>query len=122
MRKLIIYSSALLLMLFVPFLRYYVSTPWVNACVLDYVDNLDKSYYEWNIYNINGANHIEPKNSSLVLSLEQYKVGEANWCIMKSGRFFTDATNTIYCVTTYWIRKSPIHDKLKEPLSLLKRE
>lgn len=109
-------------MLGVPFLRYYVSTPGVNACVLDYVDHLEESYYEWNLYNINGVNHIEPKNSSLVLSLEQYKVGEANWCIMKSGRPLSDLANTFYCVTTYWIRKSPMHDKLKEPLSLLNRE
>lgn len=109
-------------MLGVPFLRYYVSTPGVNACVIDYVDNMESSYYEWNLYDIDGVNHIEPKNSSLTLILEQYKVWEAKWCMMKSGRFFTDTVNTFYCVTTYWIRKSPMHDRLKEPLSLLKRE
>jgi hypothetical protein len=44
--KLITYSVVLLLMVIVPVLRYYASTPDTNACVLDYVDNIDDSDYK----------------------------------------------------------------------------
>gem|GEM_PF-2664969 len=44
--KHIIYPVTILLMVVVPVARYYASTPGINACVLEYVDNLEESNYQ----------------------------------------------------------------------------
>lgn len=120
--KNIIYPLVLLLMVWVPLLRYYLSTPWVNACVLEYVDNLEESNYKWFMYDIDWVKHIEPLNSSLNNSLGQYMVWESHWCLMVSDNLFNDMNNTFYCTITYLIQKSPIPEKYKEPLWILKDE
>jgi len=120
--KYIIYPSVILLAIVVPALRYYASTPWTNACVLEYVDELDESNYKWYMYDIDGVKHIEPANSNMAESLEQYKIWEANWCLMASNNLLSDLNNTLYCTISYLIKKAPVHDKLKEPLKILERE
>jgi hypothetical protein len=49
----IIYPALLLFTLGVPLARYYTTTPGENACVLEYVDAMDKNNYSGYIYNIN---------------------------------------------------------------------
>lgn len=120
--KIIIYPIILLYLAWVPILRYYSSTPDINACVLDYVDNLEESDYKWYMYDINWVKHIEPLNSRLNDSLEKYKIWEANWCLMSSNNLFSDMNNTFYCTVTYLIRKLPIDEKYKEPLEILQNE
>lgn len=115
-----IYPFVITLMLLLPITRYYTSTPWVNACVIDYVENLEKNDNKWIMYNINWVNHIEWKNSSNNKALSEYKIWEAYWCIMASWNLFNDLNNTIYCSIAYLIQKSPMHEKLKQPLSILK--
>ena len=44
--KLITYPAIIMLMIIVPVLMYYSSTPDINACVLDYVDNMEESDYK----------------------------------------------------------------------------
>lgn len=119
-RKIIIYTVAFVLMLWVPIVRYYSSTPWINACVLEYVDNMKESDYKWNMYNINWLRHIEANNSNLNKWLEQYKIWKANWCLMASDNLFTDLNNTFYCTITYIIKNLPIDDKFKKPLGVEK--
>lgn len=118
--KHIIYPSAILLMIIVPIARYYASTPWINSCVLEYVDNLEESSYKWYVYDINGVKHIEPLNSKNLESLSMYKVWKADGCLIKTNNLFSDLNNTFYCAITYMIRKSPVDDRLKEPLEILK--
>jgi hypothetical protein len=120
--KMIIYPVTLLLMVWVPVVRYYVSTPDINACVLDYVENLEESNYEWYMYDIGWVKHIEPWNSRLNESLKQYRVWKSNWCLMSSDNLFSDLNNTFYCTVTYLIKNAPIKDKYKEPLWILERE
>lgn len=120
--KIILYPVTLMLMVWIPLLRYYASTPWTNACVLDYVDNLEESDYKWYMYNINWVKHIEPGNSNMNDSLEEYKVWSSNWCLMVSDNLFSDMNNTFYCTVSYLIKNAPISDKLKEPLWILKDE
>ena len=116
----IIYTTALVLMLIVPVIRYYVSTPWINACVLEYVDEMKESNYEWTLYDIDWLRHIEAWDTEQ--SLEQYEVGKANWCIMSSDNLFIDLNNTFYCSITYIIKHLPIDEELKEPLWIMKSE
>lgn len=118
----ILYPVILLLTVWVPVTRYYASTPDINACVLDYVDNLEESDYKWYMYDINWVKHIEPLNSSMNESLKQYRVWETNWCLMSSDNLFNDMNNTFYCTVTYMIRNAPVNDKLKQPLWILKDE
>jgi len=120
--KLIIYPVALLLMLWVPILRYYASTPWINACVLEYVDNLEESNYKWYMYDIDWVKHIEPLNSTLNKSLIEHRTWKSYWCLMVSDNLFNDMNNTFYCTVTYLIQKMPIDEKYKEPLWILKGE
>ncbi len=120
--KVITYTMALVLMVGVPVVRYYVSTPDTNACVLDYVDNLEESSYEWYMYDIDWVKHIEPGNSNSVESLKQYEIWKSHGCIMASDNLFNDMNNTFYCTVTYLIRNSPAPEKMKEPLWILKRE
>lgn len=120
--KIILYPVTLMLMLWIPLLRYYASTPWINACVLDYVDNLEESNYKWYMYNINWIKHIEAGNSEMNDSLEEYKVWSSNWCLMVSDNLFSDMNNTFYCTVSYLIKNAPISEKLKEPLWILKDE
>jgi len=120
--KVITYTVAFVLMLWVPVTRYYVSTPDINACVLDYVDNLEESNYKWYMYDINGIKHIEPLNSRMNSSLEQYRIWESNWCIMSWGNLFDDLNNTFYCTITYMIRNAPVDEKYKTPLSIMDSE
>lgn len=120
--KNISYPIIILLLLWVPIVRYYSSTPDINACVLDYVDNLEDSDYKWYMYDINWVKHIEPLNSRMNENLKQYKIWEANWCLMSSNNLFNDLNNTFYCTITYLIRKSPIDEKFKEPFWILKSE
>lgn len=116
--KHIIYPVTFMLMFVLPFVRYYISTPWINACVLDYVDGLEDSNYKWYLYDINWMRHIEPKNSDMNIGLEEYKVWEANWCIMASNNLYIDLTNTFYCTITYIIKKAPIKKSLKKPFGI----
>jgi len=44
--KHIIYPLVLVFAILVPLMKYYSSTPKMNACVLDYVDNMEKSNYK----------------------------------------------------------------------------
>ena len=120
--KYIIYPATLLIMVGVPVARYYASTPWINACVLDYVDNLEESWYKWNLYNIDWLRHIEASNSSMNDWLEEYKVWSSNWCLMVSDDLFWDLNNTFYCTVTYLIKKMPIDEKYKKPFWILKDE
>ena len=120
--KVILYPVIVTMLIGVPALRYYASTPDINACVLDYVDNLEDSNYQWYMYDIDGVKHIEPLNSRNNESLEQYRVWTANGCLMSSDDFFTDMNNTFYCTVTYLIRKAPVDEKYKEPLWILKTE
>ncbi len=120
--KNIIYPAILMLMLWVPILRYYSSTPWINACVLDYVDNLEDSNYKWYMYDIDWVKHIEPLNSNMNNSLTEYRTWESHWCLMVSDNLFNDMNNTFYCTITYLITKLPVNDKYKEPLWILKSE
>jgi len=117
--KLIIPLS-MLLMLWIPLIRYYVSTPKLNACVLDYVENLEDSNYKWSMYNIDWVKHIEPWNSNMLNSLKKYKIWESNWCIMSSDNLFNDLNNTFYCTVTYLIYNAPVNDNVKKPLWILK--
>lgn len=120
--KIILYPVTLMLMVWIPIMRYYASTPWTNACVLEYVDNLEESDYKWIMYDINWVKHIEPWNSNSNNSLKEYKVWSSNWCIMASWNLFSDLNNTFYCTVTYLIKNSPIDEKYKTPLSILKTE
>ena len=120
--KVITYTVALVLMLWVPVTRYYVSTPDINACVLDYVDNLEDSNYKWYMYDINWIKHIEPLNSNMNNSLKQYRIWESNWCIMSWDNLFNDMNNTFYCTVTYLIKNAPVDEKYKTPLWILDRE
>lgn len=120
--KIIIYPVVILLMLWVPILRYYSSTPWINACVSDYVDNLEDSNYKWYMYDINWVKHIEAWNSDIAKKIWEYKIWESKGCLMVSNNLFNDLNNTFYCTITYLIRKAPINDKYKQPLKILKRE
>lgn len=119
-RKYIIYICVLLFMFALPVARYYVSTPWINWCVIDYVDTMDQSDFQWYMYSIDGMRHVEPKNSKLVKSLEQYKVWTINGCLMASDNYFYDLNNTFYCSVAYMIKKSPMSDQLKKPLWIMK--
>ncbi|MDD2871418.1 MAG: hypothetical protein PHS49_05495 [Candidatus Gracilibacteria bacterium] len=118
----IVYPVILMMLVGVPVTRYYASTPDINACVLDYVDNLEESDYKGYMYDINGVKHIEPLNSSMNESLKQYRIGETSGCLMSSDNLFNDMNNTFYCTVTYLIRNAPVSDKLKEPLGILKDE
>ena len=120
--KNLIHPIAILLMLWIPILRYYSSTPWINACVLDYVDNLEDSNYKWYMYNINWVKHIEPWNSNLANKIKEFKIWNSNWCLMVSNNLFSDLNNTFYCTITYLIRKAPVNEKYKQPLEILKTE
>ena len=120
--KNIIYPAVLVLVVLVPLLRYYSSTPEVNACVADYVEDMETSNNKWLIYDIDWRYHIEPENSIYNDSLGQYLVWESRWCMMYSGNLFNDLNNTIYCSITYLIKHAPIHDDAKEQLGLYKSE
>ena len=122
LRKIIVFTIAFVLMLLVPIVRYYSSSPWINACVLEYVDNMGESEFKWTMYSIDWLRHIEADNSTLKDSLEKYKIWEANWCIMSSDNLFTDLNNTFYCTITYIIKNLPINEKFKEPLWIKKWE
>lgn len=113
--KHILYPLTLMIVIILPVIRYYITTPWVNSCVLDYVNELENSNFSGYLYNINGMRHIEPKNSPLAPSLKEYQVGVANGCIMASDNLYIDLTNTFYCTITYLIKKAPIHESMKEP-------
>jgi len=47
-----IYPAVIVLALLVPVTRYYASTPDLNACVSDYVENMKYSNNRGLIYNI----------------------------------------------------------------------
>lgn len=118
----IIYPLVLLLMIGVPVLRYYSTTPEINGCVLEYVDGLENNDYRWYMYDIKWVKHLEPWNSSINNGLEQYKIWESYGCLMVSNNLFNDLNNTFYCAVTYMIRNAPIHDSLKQPLEILQSE
>lgn len=118
--KHIIYPVSIMIMIIIPAIRYYTTTPEVNWCVIDYVDEINNGNFEWYLYNIKWQRHIEPKNSSLNPSLEQYKIWVANWCIMSSDNFYVDIVNTFYCSFTYLLKNSPIPEWLKEPFWVYK--
>jgi hypothetical protein len=89
---------------------------------LDYVDNIDDSDYKWYMYDIKWVKHLEAWNSKMVSGLKEYKVWKSDWCLMISNNLFSDMNNTFYCTVSYLIRNSPLPDKAKEPLWILKRE
>lgn len=120
--KNILYPLTILLMVWIPVIRYYASTPDINACVLEYVENLEESNYKWYMYDIDWVKHIEPLNSWLNVSLEEYRIWKSNWCLMSSDNLFSDMNNTFYCTVTYLIKKLPIDEKYKQPLWILKSE
>ncbi len=117
--KEIMYPFVFIFIVLIPFMRYYASTPWINSCVTDYVDNIETSNYKWYLYKIDWQNHIEPANSTSLIGLENYKTWVSTWCIMSSWDFFSDINNTFYCAMSYMIRKSPMDNRFKTPLSLL---
>lgn len=118
--KLITYPLIFMLMVVVPVLRYYSSTPDINACVLDYVENMEESWYKWSMYDINWVPHIEAESSKINKSLTEYKIWESNWCIMSSGKPFSDLNNTFYCTVVYLIQNAPVDEKYKKPLWIYK--
>ena len=120
--KVVTYTIAIVLMLIVPIARYYSSSPWINACVLEYVDELEESNFQWYMYDINWVKHIEPLNSNSNESLKEYRIWKSNWCIMASDNLFNDMNNTFYCTVTYLIKNLPIDEKFKKPLGILERE
>ncbi len=115
----IIYPAVLLFVLLVPLARYYASTPWVNDCVLEYVDNMEEAWYRGITYNINWINHIEASNSNMVNSLKEYETWRAYGCIITGSNILNNLNNTFYCTISYMIRKAPIYEKTKQPLALL---
>jgi len=117
--KNIIYPAVLMLFVLVPIARYYVSTPWNNDCMTEYVQNMEYANYKWHIYSIDWAYHIEPDNSNSKKSLEEHKIWEVNGCLMNSWNILNDLNNTVYCSITYAINKAPIYKKVKEPLALM---
>lgn len=50
--KAIVYPLVLMLMIGVPVVRYYVSTPGINACVIEYADTLGKGSQNGYLYSI----------------------------------------------------------------------
>jgi hypothetical protein len=50
--KIIIYPLVLTLMIGVPVLKYYISTPGINACVIDYAETLGKGENMGYLYSI----------------------------------------------------------------------
>lgn len=118
--KHIIYPAILLLAFIIPVARYYSSTPDVNACVQEYVDNLEESNNKWYIYKIDWRRHIEPANSSMNNSLKKYLIWRSEWCLMFSWELLNDLNNSIYCAITYMIKSAPISDNAKKPLALYK--
>jgi len=119
--KTITYSVTIFMLIVMPIARYYSSTPGVNACVMEYVDNLPESEYSGYMYNIEGQRHIEPKNSIMNDSLEPYRIGKSYGCLMVSDNIFIDLNNSTYCSVVYLIKKAPINEKYKEPLRILKK-
>ncbi len=120
--NILIIPLSMLLMVWIPVIRYYSSTPDVNACVLDYVENLEESNYQWYMYNIDWVKHIEAGNSNSNASLKKYRIWESHWCIMVWDNLFNDMNNTFYCTVTYLIKNAPVNDKLKEPFWILERK
>ena len=106
-------------MLVLPLVRYYVSTPGESACVIEYVESLEDNWRVGYMYNINGLRHIEPKDSIMSRSLEEYKIGYAIGCMMFSNNVFTDMNNSFYCSMTYLIKNSPMPEKYKVPLGIM---
>lgn len=121
-RKYIIYFWALLFMFILPVVRYYVSTPGINWCVIDYVSDAQKSNYKWYMYSIDWMRHVEPaSNKWMVKSLTKYKVWNINWCLVSSDNYFYDLNNTFYCAVAYMIKNAPVDNKLKQPLWIMKK-
>ena len=118
--KLITYPAVIMLMIIVPVLRYYSTTENINACVIEYVDNMEKSDYKWYMYDINWVPHIEAENSTMNKSLIEFKIWESNWCIMSSNNLFSDLNNTFYCTVVYLIKHAPVDEKYKTPLWVYK--
>lgn len=119
--KVIIYSSVIIFMFALPIVRYYVSTPGINGCVIDYVDNMDKSNFKWYMYSIDWVRHVEAAwNKWMVNSLTKYKIGKISGCLVASDNYFYDLNNTFYCAVAYMIKKSPMSDDLKKPLWIMK--
>ncbi len=114
------YSVTIFMILVMPVVRYFSSTPGVNACVIEYVDNLPNSEYSGYMYNIDGLRHIEPKNSVNNESLKEYRVGKSYGCLMVSDNPFVDLNNSIYCSMVFLIKKAPVNPIYKEPMRLLK--
>lgn len=50
--KIIVYPLILTLMLVIPVTRYYVSTPGINACVIDYAETLGNGKNTGYLYSI----------------------------------------------------------------------
>lgn len=117
-----IYPAVIVLALLVPVTRYYASTPELNACVSDYVENMKYSNNRGLIYNIDWRYHIETENSDNNRWLEQYLVWESRWCMMYSDNLLNDLNNTIYCSITYMIKNAPVHRNVKKQLSWYKGE
>ena len=120
--KTIVYPVVILLAFIVPVAKYYTSTPEIDACMQVYIDNLEASESKWFIYDIDGRRHIEPANSSNNKALEQYLIWKADGCMMYSDQLLNDLNNMIYCAITFMIKKSPMHDSLKEPIVLKEKE
>ena len=115
-----IYPAVIVLALLVPVARYYASTPELNACVSDYVEEMKYSNNKWLIYKINGNYHIETDNSDNNRWLDEYLVWKSIWCMMFSDNLLNDLNNTVYCSITYMIKNAPVHDNVKKQLALLK--
>lgn len=118
--KHITYSVTIFMILVMPTVRYYMSTPGVNACVIEYVDTLPESEYSGYMYNIDGLRHIEPKNSVNNESLKEFRVGKSYGCLMVSDNPFSDLNNSVYCSMVFLIKKAPVNEKYKEPMRILK--
>lgn len=53
-------------------------------------------------------------------SIEQYRIGTANGCLMSSDNLYYDLSNTFYCTVAYLIRNAPVDDTYKTPMGIMK--
>jgi hypothetical protein len=112
--RLFTYSAVLTLGLGIPVFRYYTVIPGTNACVVEYVDSMEKSHYEGYLYDIEGQRHIEPLDSNRNDALEEYRIGRSYGCVMASNNLYYDLSNTVYCSVAYLLENSPLRNSAIE--------
>ena len=101
--------TVIVIVIIVPLVRLYTVNPNVNACMIEYVDNLNVYKPSGYLYKVDWVNHIETKESIFNKYIFEHKVWYSEGCIMASGRLFTDFNNSVYCSFVYmaktWLDK-----------------